>query len=239
MVRSVKDSRAGSDQDAGRPGDKSAGRPRMTRAEQARATRRRIVAAATDLFLEHGYGATMLEQVAREASVSVQTVYFHFGNKPTLLKAALDIAAVGDDEPVALLQRPWLEEVRGEPDPTRMIALWVANGRSIMERVGPIMRVVHNASGTDPDLAAQWEVNEQQRLTAFATLAELLAERRALKPGMSTESARDIAFALGGVETYLLLTGTCHWSATRWERWTATTLAEALLSRLPDGQAGR
>src|SRR5664279_3833218 len=98
---------------------------RVTRAEQARATRRRIIEAATRLFLAHGYAATMLDQVALDAGVAVQTVYFHFGNKRTLLKEALDIAAVGDDEPVPLLERPWLDRLRGEPDPAEMIALWV------------------------------------------------------------------------------------------------------------------
>ncbi|MDQ5840364.1 MAG: TetR/AcrR family transcriptional regulator, partial [Chloroflexota bacterium] len=46
-----------------------------TRAERARLTRRRIIDAAAELFLERGYGATMLDQVAGRAGVAVQTVY--------------------------------------------------------------------------------------------------------------------------------------------------------------------
>src|SRR5215207_10336852 len=79
------------------------------RAEQARATRRRIIAAAASQFVAHGYGATLLDQVAEQAGVAVQTVYFHFGNKRTLLKEALDVAAVGDDEPVPVMERPWVK----------------------------------------------------------------------------------------------------------------------------------
>ena len=74
-------------------------KPRLSRAEQARATRRRIIAAAAAQFVAHGYGATLLDQVAEQAGVAVQTVYFHFGNKRTLLKEALDLAAAGDDAP--------------------------------------------------------------------------------------------------------------------------------------------
>lgn len=44
--------------------------------------------------------------------------HFHFGNKRSVLKDAVDVAAVGDDEPVAMLDRPWLEEARAEPDPS-------------------------------------------------------------------------------------------------------------------------
>src|SRR5689334_20917060 len=113
-----------------------------TRAEQARATRRRIVAAAAEQFIAHGYGAALLDQVAERAGVAVQTVYFHFGNKRTLLKEALDVAAVGDDEPVPLLERPWLTRVREEPDPRRIVHLWLETSRTIVERVAPLMRVV-------------------------------------------------------------------------------------------------
>src|SRR5690349_23235714 len=115
------------------------------RAARTRATRRRIVDAAAELFVGQGYAATTLEQIAARAGVAVQTVYFHFGNKRTVLKDAVDVAAVGDDEPVALLDRPWQDELRAEPDPRRVVALWVANGQAIYARIGPIMAVVRDA----------------------------------------------------------------------------------------------
>ena len=45
------------------------------RREQARATRRQVLAAATALFLERGYAATTMADVAARAGVVVQTVY--------------------------------------------------------------------------------------------------------------------------------------------------------------------
>src|ERR1700712_3641848 len=126
------------------------------RGNQTRMTRRRILAAAADLFVENGYPTTTLEQIAKRAGVAVQTVYFHFGNKRSVLKEAVDVAAVGDDEHVALLERPWLDEVRAEPDPRKVVALWAANGRQIYQRILPIMRVVRDAALIDPDMAAQW-----------------------------------------------------------------------------------
>ena len=142
------------------------------RAARTRATRRRIVDAAAALFVAQGYGTTTLEQIAARAGVAVQTVYFHFGNKRTVLKEAVDVAAVGDDEPVALLERPWWEELRAEPDPRRVLALWMASSRAIYVRIGPIMQVVRDAAVTDPEMAAQWATNEAQRATAFRELAE-------------------------------------------------------------------
>jgi len=202
---------------------------KTSRAEKTRLTRRRIVAAAGDLFLDQGYGATTLETVATRAGVAVQTVYFHFGNKATLLKEALDVAAVGDDEPVALLDRPWLEELTAEKDPVRVIELWTNGGREIFERVAPLLAVIRGTVGTDPDLAKQWDVNEVQRHIAFRTLADLLAERAALRPGLTVEEAADLAFLVASAENYIVATRTLGWTPERWRRTTATLLARGLL----------
>jgi AcrR family transcriptional regulator len=206
-------------------GDVKAGR----RGAQSRATRRRIIDAAAALFIENGYGTTTLEQVADRAGVAVQTVYFHFGNKRTVLKEAVDVASVGDDRPVPLLDRPWVEQVRDEPDPHRMITLWTENSRAVMERVGPIMGVVRDAAVTDPDMAAQWVTNEEQRLTAFRTFAQLLDDRGALKPGLSVDRATDVVFGLLSLELYLLLTTRRRWTAQQWQGWVTEMLTSALL----------
>ncbi len=208
--------------------------PTLRRAEKMRLTRRRIVAAAADLFLDQGYGATTLQQVATRAGVAVQTVYFHFGNKATLLKEALDVAAVGDDEPVALLDRPWFQEMTAEPDPVRVIELWMVGGRAIMERVAPLLAVVRGTVGTDPDLAAQWDVNEDQRRTAYRALADLLGGRNALRRGLTVEEAADLAFLIASAENYVIATDTLGWAPERWRRTTASLLAQALLAQTPD-----
>lgn len=207
---------------------KSSARRGGGRGAQARATRRRIVDAAAELFIAHGYAATTLEQIAAQAGVAVQTVYFHFGNKRTVLKQAVDIAAVGDDEPVALLERPLYQELAAEPDPRRLIARWVQSGRDILVRIAPIMRVVRDAAAIDPDMAAQWQTNEQQRATAYRVLAQHLADRSALKPGMSVDDATDIVLALASIEVYLLLAGR-GWGPERWQQWVTAMLSAALL----------
>ena len=197
-----------------------------SRTRQTQATRRRIVDAAAELFVAEGYAATTLAQVARRAGVAVQTVYFHFGNKRTVLKEAVDVAAVGDDEPVALLERPWLERVRAEPDPRRVIELWLDNSRTIMERVGPIMRVVRDAAATDPEMAAQWNTNAEQRATAFRMLATLLDDRDALR--VPLDEATDILCALLGLELHAMLVDR-GWTSERWQRWVSETVAATLL----------
>src|SRR5260370_12805331 len=79
---------------------------------QARRTRRRVLDAATAVFLDRGYGGATIRVVAAGAMVSVPTVEALFGTKARLLKAAIDVAIAGDDEPVAVLDRGWAAEAR-------------------------------------------------------------------------------------------------------------------------------
>jgi AcrR family transcriptional regulator len=197
------------------------------RAARTRATRRAIVDAAAELFVAQGYSATTLEQVAARAGVAVQTVYFHFGNKRTILKQAVDVTVVGDDDPAGVLERSWLSEASAEQDPKRVIALWTAYGRGVVSRVGPIMRVVRDAAVVDPEMAAQWAVNEAQTATAFRVLAEQLQALEALR--VPVDEAVDILCALSGMEMYLLLSAR-GWTPERWERFVVDSLVHALLT---------
>lgn len=210
-------------------GVKRGQRPATRRGDQARATRRRIIAAATVLFTDNGYISTTLEQIAEGAGVAVQTVYFHFGNKRTMLKEALDVAAVGDDQPVPVLERPWLHEARTAPDPNRVVALWVEASRAILDRSAPLMRVLRDAATADPDMAVLWATNEQQRDISYRMMAQQLADGGALKADIQVEQAADVLFALLSLEMYLVFTTTRRWTPQRWQQWTTDTLRATLL----------
>jgi AcrR family transcriptional regulator len=206
---------------------KSSQAPR--RGDRAATTRRRIVAAARELFLADGYAATTLQAVAERSGVAVQTVYFHFGNKRTVLKHVVDVAATGDDEPVALLDRPWVTRMREAPDAPAAIAVWCEVSVEIYDRIAPIMRVVREASGSDPDMAEQEQTNRSQTLTAHRMLAEHLAERDALREGLSIEQAASELFVLMSLEVYVLTTASLGWSPTRWRDWAAGTATRSVL----------
>ena len=93
------------------------------REQQARLTRRRILDAARAAFVARGYAGTTVRGIAAGAGVSVPTVELLFGTKAAVLKAAIDVAIVGDDEPVPVLDRAWTVVARGTPgaggDPSR------------------------------------------------------------------------------------------------------------------------
>src|SRR6476469_7933977 len=91
------------------------------RTKRTMATRLRVIEAARDLFLERGYPVTSIEAIAAAADVAPATLYRLFPSKRDLLKAVVDVSAVGDDEPVALHERPELLALRDERDPSAYV----------------------------------------------------------------------------------------------------------------------
>jgi len=185
--------------------------------------------AARELFLRDGYAATTLQAIADRAGVAVQTVYFHFGNKRTVLKHVVDVAATGDDEPVALLERPWVARMRDAGDATAALEVWAEVSQEIYERIVPVMRVVREAAGSDPEMLAQERTNREQTLAAHGMLAEHLAERGSLRDGLDVASAAEELFVVFGIDVHVLTTHELGWSAGRWRSWAVSTAARTVL----------
>lgn len=75
--------------------------PRWERRKDARP--QELLAAALDLFVERGFAATRLEDVARRAGVSKGTLYLYYANKEELFKAVVRdniVTAIGDAEEI-------------------------------------------------------------------------------------------------------------------------------------------
>jgi AcrR family transcriptional regulator len=67
-------------------------KPRWERRKDARP--RELLDAALDLFVERGYAATRLEDVAKRAGVSKGTLYLYYENKEDLFKAVVRTSIV-------------------------------------------------------------------------------------------------------------------------------------------------
>jgi TetR/AcrR family transcriptional repressor of mexJK operon len=68
------------------PARRRSGRPSREAAEQLRD---RILDVATELLLNHGYGATSIEAIARKTRVSKRTFYSRFHDKSALMSAVV------------------------------------------------------------------------------------------------------------------------------------------------------
>ncbi|WP_454761967.1 TetR/AcrR family transcriptional regulator C-terminal domain-containing protein [Caulobacter segnis] len=124
-----------------------------------------ILDAAVEVIGERGLSAPM-EEIARRAGVSKQTVYNHYGSKAELMRALMNrrVEAI-----TASLREPGAIE-----NPTEALE---AYARSVLETVitsksYSMMRVIMLGSGEMPDVAK--EVFEAGPLSARRQLAEFL-----------------------------------------------------------------
>ena len=108
------------------------------RATGEQSTAEAIITAAEKLFVEQGYHATRVSEVARLADVSIGSIYVHYENKEglygALIERALDIQAlyvdavldskeIPDIEKVIALGEAYLQFYREHPDHFRMLML--------------------------------------------------------------------------------------------------------------------
>ncbi len=193
-------------------------------------TRRRILDAAQLLFVERGYAGTSIEAIAEEAGVSVPTVYVRFETKRLLLKALLDRTIAGDDEPVAMLERPWMREALAEPTPADLLRRLVHEARVIHDRTVPLLMAVRAAAGTDTDLQELWEILLDQRHTVADAVVRALTSRGPLPAGISARHASDLVYAQLSPDMYQMLVFERGWSPAAWER-NVTAVLIAQLTR--------
>lgn len=200
------------------------------REEQSRQTQRRILDAAYRLLLEHGYTATTMAGIATAAGVSAQTVYKTFGTKAALIKRVYDVTLVGDDEPVPFADRPETTALRAETDARRFVLGYAAVGRGMIERLGPLLRVlVAGARGGDPDLQAFVDTVNGERLVGAQMMVRRLVELGALREGVTAERARDAIWTLNSVEVWSLLTQERGWGGEEYADWVGRAMADAVL----------
>jgi AcrR family transcriptional regulator len=204
------------------------GRAPNRRTVKARETRTRMLEAARELFVAQGYGATTLTDVAAAAGVAVQTIYFTFGNKRTLLKEMVDVTIAGDDEPVATMDRQWYKDALAAPTAEAQLRAQVAGARGVLERVAPIVSMVTLAAATDPEIADLWPRDSDPRYTVLSTAARALVAKPDARPGVTEAEAADLLYAILSPELFLLLVRQREWSPDRYERWALDTLRPQL-----------
>jgi AcrR family transcriptional regulator len=194
----------------------------------AEETQRVIVQAAARLFMESGYHATSIAQIAAQAGVAVQTIYNSIGSKRDLLSRVLDFAAAGENAPVPVPQF-MREQSEREPDPHRIIEQLVEFWQGALPRTAPIFRVIREAAAIDPEAAALERDRSRQRLHNYAHAARLLDQRGALRDGLTIDQAAAAIFAIGHPETYRALVLDGNWKNREWAAWTRTTLQATLI----------
>jgi AcrR family transcriptional regulator len=197
------------------------------RENQARRTRRRLLEAATAVFLERGYAGTTMRAVAAGAGVSVPTIESLFGTKARLLKAAIDVAIAGDDEPVAVLDRPWAQVAEGSTSLGEFLALTAGTIAVAQQRSSGLILAVFEGSSLDAELAALRDQMVDQREATAVWIVREMTRLAPLRCGL--DEAVDVVWLLMDPAVYSRLTRQRGWIMERYRRWMAEALARQLV----------
>lgn len=177
----------------------------LIRTAQADATRRRIAGAARELFVSHGWAKTTVREVARQAEVSVPTVYSAYGNKKGLAMAlvdAMDLAADPD--------RVLSELEQAGDDPAGQLAAAVGFDRRLLEGSGDLVLALREAARTEPELAEAHRIGPRRGAEALLRLFAGWPDGT-LRAGREPARAVDVYTAVVGVESFLELTRSRGW----------------------------
>jgi AcrR family transcriptional regulator len=189
-----------------------------------------VLDAARELFVEQGYGATTVDQIAARAGISKPTVFTAVGNKQAVLAAVRDVAMAGDDEEIAVRERPLAKEIFDEPDQYRAVELLAELVTGIGRRYARIDRVLGGAASSgEAGPRELWATSEAQRLTGARLWANALSSKGPLREAVDLDTAVDVLWLYMAPDNYHRLVHDRGWPAERFQRWLAETLCRALL----------
>ncbi|TDK68097.1 TetR/AcrR family transcriptional regulator [Sapientia aquatica] len=127
-------------------------KPRWTRRKDSRP--QELLSAALDLFVEHGYAATKLSEVAQVAGVSKGTLYLYFENKEELFKAVVRETIVPNiaeaEQLIVEFEGPTRELFK------RLIRTWFENINT--NKLSGIAKLMFAESSNFPELAEFYRV---------------------------------------------------------------------------------
>lgn len=147
------------------------------RAERTADRRQAIIDAALDEFIDRGYAATRLDDVAKRAGVAKGTIYLHFKDKQALFEELVRTALV-----------PLIGRLAEPPTTGGSISAAIENFAEnfvkevVMTRRGAIVRLIVAEGPRFPDIADFYYREVVSRgLAAMRTLIELAVQRGEIK----------------------------------------------------------
>jgi AcrR family transcriptional regulator len=150
---------------------------RERRDRERQQLRRRILAAARELFVEKGYAAVTMREIARRIEYSPTAIYLHFADKQAVMEA------ICDEDFLALAKR--FRKIAAEPDPVeRLRASGLAYAEFALRHPHHYRLMFMTAHPPhDPERSAVERGNPEQDAYAFlrGTVAEAIAAGR-LRP---------------------------------------------------------
>ena len=137
--------------------------------EKARATRAALIKSAGDCFVDEGYGAVSVRDLARRTRVTSGAIYGHFRNKADLLVAAIRERIASD------LEQPLGGRHLG------LVDSLTAQARAYRSRAPMRALIVEGAAASrvDADVRGRLRDGQSEKLAEWRAISSRPARRRA------------------------------------------------------------
>lgn len=194
------------------------------RQRQAEQTRARVLAAAAELFAEHGYARTTLAKIADGAGVSPETVQIH-GPKAALFIAAVEYAAFGLPAEENVLDLDIGRRIVASRDCQEALDHIVAAQTEVHLRTARIAPALIGAATYDPEVEQYFKNLTASINGQIRRLLGVARDRGWLREDLPFDEIVETTAVIGSIETYLRVTGD-GWTTDRYRSWCRRMLAE-------------
>jgi AcrR family transcriptional regulator len=202
----------------------------LSRREQAARTRLRILRSAHIAFVAHGYTGTRMVDVAANAEVAVQTVYFTFHTKPELLAACYELAVIGGSGGLPPSEQAWHVAMMAATTPAESVAHFVKGNTAICERLAVLDDMVR-AAVHEPEAVAVHERGEQLRRRGFEKIVGRWADHFGLRLGLTRAACVDLLLTYSGPSPYRQLVVEYGWTKRAYTAWLRRVLIDLLVTQ--------
>jgi AcrR family transcriptional regulator len=182
------------------------------------------VDAASRLFIERGFFATKVDDIAMEARVAPATVYAVTGGKQGLLA---ELIRTWTTDPIV---EATITNIVASDDPVGIVREVASAARQMREQFEDVIRLLLTTAPYDPDVADQLGHATAVYRAAFEPVAAQLAKLGALCPGIDTAHAVDVLWFYFGYSSFFTLHDDNGWTYERAEHWLADQACGELLS---------
>lgn len=162
--------------------------------------RARVLTAARELLLKHGIADFTVDNIAREAEVTRQTVHNQFGTRTALLEALFDQMALrGGMEGIATAFQ--------QPDPAATLAEYIKVFAGFWNSDREMTRRIHGLAAVDPDFEQLLASRQQRRVMGCTRIVQMLSRRYGTPAPEKIDETIKVLYSLTSFEFFDALAG--------------------------------
>ncbi len=174
-----------------------------------------MLAAARAAFLDLGYPAAIIGEIAGRAGVHLDTVYATVGRKPALIRAVVEAAISGTGQAVTAEERDYVRRIRAADSAVAKITVYAAALAEMAPRTVPVLALSGPRPPPTPS-AQRCCTRSPRRAANMRSFAAGLRATGELRDEVDDAEVADVVWALSSDLYDTLLVEERGWTAERY-----------------------